>query len=199
MAQREFTVTLPSDVAARLAAGEDVSAHVGDAIRHQVRREAILTYLADCQEAGHVELTDDDLDDFRQTVGEDLRKYHLVYDTPALIGHATGDSRRLRCGLQLIVDEADLRLQVPAACLLEAYAQVPKDGRSLLDELATNPGVAVRPLDPHPHTAATIGALATETGRAGAAHAAHVAIEGQGPSLVFTDTPMPAEVLARSA
>jgi hypothetical protein len=197
MADREFTVRLPSDVAARLAAGEDVTSFVGDAIRHQVRREAIATYLSDCDKAGLAPLSDDDLEEFRQLVGEDVRTYHLVYDTNAVVGHVTGTSRRLRAGLRLILDEPDLRLLVPAVCLLEAYAQTSSDLHHLLDELATNPGVFVGPGDPDPRVAVVVGKLAAETGRAGAAHAAHMAIEGQGPAMVFTDTVMPTEVLAR--
>lgn len=197
MAHREFAVTLPSDVAERLAAGDDVSDYVRDAIGHQVRREAILAYLNDCEQAGHAPLNDQDLDDFRQAVGGDLTKYHLVYDTAALVGHAAGRSRRVRAGLRLIVDEPEIRIRVPLACLLEAYAQVPREAGHVLDELATNPGVAIVPVGPDPRTAVTVGQLAIETGGAGAAHAAHVAMEGQGPAVVFTDATMPTEVLAR--
>jgi hypothetical protein len=187
------------DVAARLAAGEDVTTFVGDAIRHQVRREAIVSYLSDCESAGLEALSDDDLDEFRQLVGDDVLRYHLVYDTAAIVGHLTGGSRRVRAGLRLILNEPDVRLRVPAVCLLEAYAQAAKEAHRLLDELATNPGVLVGTVDPDPRTAVTVGRLAFETGRAGAAHAAHIAIEGEGPSVVFTDTTMPAEVLARPA
>lgn len=197
MEDREFTVQLPGDVASRLAAGEDVTSFVGDAIRHQVRREAIVTYLADCEAAGLGALSDEALVEFRQLVGEDVLTYHLVYDTSAILGHLTGASTRLRAGLQLILEHPDIRVRVPAVCLLEAYAQVSKDTQHLLDELATNPGVLVAAEDPDPRTAVTVGQLAVETGRAGAAHAAHIAIEGEGPSMVFTDTAMPAEVLAR--
>ncbi len=74
MATRKVTVSLPEDVTARLAAGDvdNVSAYVATAVRNQIRREAILAHLAECEAAGHTALTDGDIAEFRQLVGENV-------------------------------------------------------------------------------------------------------------------------------
>lgn len=124
-------------------------------------------------------------------------RYYWIYDTPALVGHANGTSNRIRAGLTLLLDQPDFRLTVPAICLLEAYQQTPAEVHQLLDLLATSPGVKVEPVGDDPHTMATFGQLISDTGRAGAAHAAHLAMAGDGPCIVFTDEQMPAGVLSR--
>jgi hypothetical protein len=126
-------------------------------------------------------------------------RYHWIYDTPALVGHATGASTLVRAGLQLVLAEPGAHLTVPATCLLEAYAQTPAEVHHLLDRLATNPGVTVAPAGDDPRGIATLGELVRETGRPGAAHAAQLALAGNGPCLVFTDSRMPGGVLSRPA
>lgn len=125
-------------------------------------------------------------------------RYSWIYDTPALVGHANGTSTRVRAGLQMLLDEPDHRLTVPATCLLEAYQQTGQDTHRLLDWLATNPGVRVEPVGDDPHAMGALGQLIADTGRAGAAHAAHLAMAGEGPCIVFTDAPMPSGVLSRT-
>ncbi|QSB12579.1 hypothetical protein JQS43_12670 [Natronosporangium hydrolyticum] len=73
MADRDFTMSLPADLVTRMQAGEveQVTDYLVDVVRHQVRREAILDYLATCQAAGHPEVTDADLREFRKLVGEE--------------------------------------------------------------------------------------------------------------------------------
>jgi hypothetical protein len=73
MATRKVTVTLPDDVTARLEDGDidNVSAYVTAAVRAQIRREAILGLLAALEADGDRPLTDADLAEFRQLVGED--------------------------------------------------------------------------------------------------------------------------------
>jgi hypothetical protein len=73
MATRKVTVTLPDDVTARLEDGDidNVSAYVTAAVRAQIRREAILGLLAALEAEGDRPLTDADLAEFRQLVGED--------------------------------------------------------------------------------------------------------------------------------
>lgn len=124
-------------------------------------------------------------------------RYHWIYDTPALVGHANGTSTRVRAGLQLLLDEPDFRLTVPATCLLEAYQLTADTAHHLLDWLATSPGVALRSVGDDPKAMATLGALVADVSRPGAAHAAHLALAGEGPCIVFTDIKMPAGVLAR--
>lgn len=124
-------------------------------------------------------------------------RYHWIYDTPALVGHANGTSSRVRAGLRCALESIDFQLTIPAACLLEAYEQVAPDSYPLLDWLATSPGVRVAPVGDSPTEFAAIGQVVGETGRAGAAHAAHLALIGDGPCIVFTDTAMPSGVLSR--
>jgi hypothetical protein len=73
MAARTITVTLPDDVTARLETGDidSVSAYVTAAVRAQIRREAILDLLDALEADGDRPLTDADLAEFRQLVGED--------------------------------------------------------------------------------------------------------------------------------
>jgi hypothetical protein len=73
MATRKVTVTLPDDVTARLEDGDidNVSAYVTAAVRAHIRREAILDLLAKLEADGAPPLTDADLTEFRQLVGED--------------------------------------------------------------------------------------------------------------------------------
>lgn len=126
-------------------------------------------------------------------------RYYWIYDTPALVGHATGASTRVRAGLQLVMDQPDAFLTVPATCLLEAYSQTPPQTHHLLDALATNPGVKVAAAGDDLRALPAIGELVREIGRPGAAQAAHLALAGNGPCLVFTDVAMPSGVLARPA
>lgn len=125
-------------------------------------------------------------------------RYYWIYDTPALAGHAEGSSSRVRAGLRLALDEPSFRLTVPATCLLEAYQWADPEVHPLLDRLGTHPAVAVEPAPgDHPAALAALGRLVRATGRPGAAHAAHLALAGDGPCVVFTDVRMPAGVLAR--
>lgn len=73
MATRQFTLSLPEELITQMQAGEleNVTTQLSDAIRHQVRREAIGDYLAACESAGHDPLTDSDLREFRKLVGEE--------------------------------------------------------------------------------------------------------------------------------
>jgi hypothetical protein len=124
-------------------------------------------------------------------------RYYWIYDTPALVGHASGTSRRVRAGLRMAHGDPGFRLTVPATCLLEAYQQAPPQQHYLLDRLATHPVVAVEPVGDDLRVIAALGQLTYEIGRAGAGHAAQLALAGEGPCVVFTDLRMPAGVLAR--
>lgn len=126
-------------------------------------------------------------------------RYHWIFDTAALIGHANGTSTLIRAGLRMALDEPAFRLTVPATCLLEAYANTPPDTHPLLDGLAANPGVEVVAVGSDARTLTDLGELVRATGRAGAAHAAHLAMAGEGPCLVFSDISMPSGVLSRPA
>ncbi|QSB12578.1 hypothetical protein JQS43_12665 [Natronosporangium hydrolyticum] len=126
-------------------------------------------------------------------------RYYWIFDTPALVGHANGTSNRVRAGLLVLLDEPDFQLTVPALCLAEAYQQTPAETHHLLDWLATSPGVVLEPVGDDPREMAALGELIAETGRPGAAHAAHLALAGDGPCIVFTDEQLPAGVLARPA
>lgn len=125
-------------------------------------------------------------------------RYRWIYDTPALVGHANGTSNRLRAGLHLAMTEQGHQLTVPATCLMEAYQQVPPDAHPLLDWLATSPGVELVPAGEQATEISAVGELVRDTGRPGAAHAAHLALAGDGPCIVFTDVQMPSGVLSRS-
>lgn len=125
-------------------------------------------------------------------------RYRWIYDTPALVGHANGTSNRVRAGLHLTVTEQGFQLTVPATCMLEAYQQVSPEAQELLGWLATSPGISLVPVGGRADEIATIGQLIGDTGRPGAAHAAHLALAGEGPYIVFTDVQMPSGVLSRS-
>lgn len=73
MGTRDFTLSLPDEIVTRMQAGEldEVAAQLTDAVRQQVRREAIQDYLAACETAAHAPLTDSDLREFRKLVGEE--------------------------------------------------------------------------------------------------------------------------------
>lgn len=124
-------------------------------------------------------------------------RYYWIFDTPALAGHAAGESSRVRAGLRLALAEPGFRLTVPATCLLEAYPLTEPAAHHLLDRLATHPAVALEPVGDQPRVFAALGQLVRDTGRPGAAHAAHLALAGSGPCVVFTDVRMPAGVLSR--
>ncbi len=124
-------------------------------------------------------------------------KYAWIFDTPAVAGHAAGTSRRIRAGLRLIADDPDFRLTIPVVCLIEAYPVTPPAAHHILDSLAVNPGVLVEHIGTDPHTVVAVGHLAAGIGRAGAAHAAHLARAGDRPAIVFTDAILPVEVMTR--
>lgn len=73
MATREFSISLPDELVTQLEAGEvePVADYLGEAVRNQVRRAAVLDYLATCESAGHAPLSDADLREFRKLVGEE--------------------------------------------------------------------------------------------------------------------------------
>jgi hypothetical protein len=116
-----------------------------------------------------------------------------IYDTPALVGYALDTSRRVLVGLRLVADDPGFRLTVPAVCLIEAYAAMPKDRCWRLDALAVNPGVQI--MGVAADQVAAIGARCVPQGRAGVAQVVFLA--AQGPAIVFTDAPMPPEVETR--
>lgn len=100
-----------------------------------------------------------------------------VLDSGALVAYARG----VDTVGQVLVDVADAggTVAIPLICLLEAYSLLHREEHALLKMLRRNPVVrTVVPttdldgLDDCPF----IGAIATHTGRLGAAHAAYVAL-----------------------
>jgi hypothetical protein len=124
-------------------------------------------------------------------------KYAWIFDSPALAGHATGASRRMRAGLRLPADDPDFRLTVPVTCLLEAYSATPANSHYVLDSLVINPGVVVESIGEDPHAVRAVGHLTRDVGRPGAAHAAQLALTKSRPGIVFIDLPMPDDVMTR--
>jgi hypothetical protein len=99
-----------------------------------------------------------------------------VFDTGAVLAFAHGVEQ---VG-QMIADSADAgaRIAVPVVCLLEAYRILDHTEHGLLGPLRANDVVVTVPVgvEPQVGTAPTIGAMARQTERLGAAHAVYTAL-----------------------
>lgn len=102
-----------------------------------------------------------------------------VLDTSALTDAATGRSIYARAMIRTAV-EVGIVLAVPAAALMQAYANVPVGGRPFLELLLELPVAVFEPLDPA--TLQTAGVLLADAGAGDAPYGlatAHTALVAQ--------------------